>query len=326
MTLLWGLVACQPPAGPPPEVKLDEVAPQFIALEGPAGTPEVEISGLAWLGERLLLLPQYPGFAGNRPSVYALSRASIEAALGDGSALRPEEIPLHIGGLQDDIRGFEGFESIAIDGDRVWVTVEASPWPRMAAWLVPGRFDGDAIVLDDAARVEIRAQSRRANWSDEASVWLGDELCTFYEGNAASINPHPVAHCFDADGAPTAERPMANLDFRLTDATPPDEEGRFWVVNYRYGAGSDPSPRFDALAYGYGTGPTHAESQNVERLVEMERRDGAFHLVDRAPVLLELREDGLGRNWEGVARLEGRGFLIVTDQHPGTLLALVEAP
>ena len=35
---------------------------------------------------------------------------------------------------------------------------------------------------------------------------------------------------------------------------------------------------------------------------------------------------GVARNWEGIARLEGRGFLLVTDQFPDTILAFVPYP
>lgn len=321
--MLWGLVACQPPTVEAPPVSQAELEIQQIALDGPAGTPEVQISGMAWLGDRLVLLPQYPGFAGVRPAVYALSRAALESALTDGSAVTPEEIPIDFGELPDQIRGFEGFESITVDGDRLWVTVESSPWPRMKGWLVPGRFTGDTIVLDTEARAEIPAQSWLANKSDEAAVWLGDELCTFYEANSEDENANPVAHCFAADGALRDSRPVDSLDFRVTDATPMDAEGRFWVVNYRYASGGDPSPPFDELALQYGTGETHALSESVERLVQYELRDGAFRRVDRPPVYLRLRDDGLGRNWEGAAKLDDRGFLVVTDEHPTTILAFV---
>jgi hypothetical protein len=35
---------------------------------------------------------------------------------------------------------------------------------------------------------------------------------------------------------------------------------------------------------------------------------------------------GLGRNWEGLVRLDDRGFLLVTDLFPGTILGFVPAP
>jgi hypothetical protein len=52
-------------------------------------------------------------------------------------------------------------------------------------------------------------------------------------------------------------------------------------------------------------------------------------LADRPPLQLALSDDLLGmigRNWEGLARLDPRGFLLVTDTFPGTILAFVPAP
>ena len=48
-------------------------------------------------------------------------------------------------------------------------------------------------------------------------------------------------------------------------------------------------------------------------------------LSGRAPVELELAPMET-RNWEGLALLEGRGFLIATDKYPSTLLAFVPLP
>jgi len=39
--------------------------------------------------------------------------------------------------------------------------------------------------------------------------------------------------------------------------------------------------------------------------------------------VLKLADDGQSRNWEGIAMLDQRGFLLVTDQHPNTILAFV---
>ncbi|MGD9316494.1 MAG: hypothetical protein PVG56_06655, partial [Anaerolineae bacterium] len=76
-------------------------------------------------------------------------------------------------------------------------------------------------------------------------------------------------------------------------------------------------------------GPTHAQAETVERLLEFEYSESGIDLVDRPPIQLELMDSflgGLGRNWEGLARLDDRGFLLVTDLFPGTILGFVPAP
>ena len=46
--------------------------------------------------------------------------------------------------------------------------------------------------------------------------------------------------------------------------------------------------------------------------------------TDKSPIQLELGL--LPRNWEGIVRLDNRGFLLVTDQYPVTILAFVPSP
>jgi hypothetical protein len=62
----------------------------------------------------------------------------------------------------------------------------------------------------------------------------------------------------------------------------------------------------------------------VERLVEFECNGSGIRLTKRPPIPLKLRLDEPPRNWEGIVRLEGRGFLLITDEHPRTILGFVE--
>jgi hypothetical protein len=67
----------------------------------------------------------------------------------------------------------------------------------------------------------------------------------------------------------------------------------------------------------------------VERLVEFQLSHAGIVLVDRPPIQLELPDNLLGmigRNWEGLVRLDERGFLLATDTFPGTILAFVPTP
>jgi hypothetical protein len=75
----------------------------------------------------------------------------------------------------------------------------------------------------------------------------------------------------------------------------------------------------------YGTGPTHAQKPQVERLIELQVKDAGIVLTDRPPIQLQLSSD-VPRNWEGLVRLDDRGFLLATDKFPGTLLGFVALP
>ena len=80
----------------------------------------------------------------------------------------------------------------------------------------------------------------------------------------------------------------------------------------------------------WGTGATHAQYEQVERLVEMQIVDATtIELVDRPPLQLQLTaewdNDG-ARNWEGLVRLDDLGFVVVTDRFPNTILGFVPLP
>ena len=47
-------------------------------------------------------------------------------------------------------------------------------------------------------------------------------------------------------------------------------------------------------------------------------------LTETPPIQLELGPES--RNWEGLVRLEDRGFLLMTDKFPGTILGFVGVP
>lgn len=107
------------------------------------------------------------------------------------------EIPLVAPGVKD-IAGFEGFESIAFAGNRVFLTIETKPG-AMLAYVVSGTIQPDLseLRLDVAHRTAIPPQAVISNLSDEALLVAGKRIVTLYEANGAAVNPSPVAHLFD---------------------------------------------------------------------------------------------------------------------------------
>ena len=331
-----------PVAGPTPSaVPLPTVAGTAgdpvieIPLSGPLAQPSAEVSGLAWYGDHLILLPQYPDFANGEwdGAIYALPKANLLAYLAGAwpAPLEPVPIPFIAPGLAERIAGFEGYEAIAFLGDQVFLTVEADPPGGMRAYLVSGRIAPDlsAVTLDTATLAEIPAQSPVGNMSDEALVVVGDRLVSIYEANGAAINPSPVAYLFGTDLAPVGTVPFPQIEYRITDATALDAKGRFWAMNYFFPGDIELWPETDPLAERYGQNPIQKEPRAVERLVEFQYTESGIRLADRAPIQLGLSDGllgGLGRNWEGLARLDDSGFLLVTDLFPGTILGFVPAP
>ena len=64
------------------------------------------------------------------------------------------------------------------------------------------------------------------------------------------------------------------------------------------------------------------KSEAVERLVEFRVENSQVRITNHPPIQLEQIEEE-SRNWEGVVRLDNRGFLLITDKYPETIFAFV---
>jgi len=236
-------------------------------------------------------------------------------------------IPFDDGKLDGIIRGFEGFEAISFDKEKVYLTIEASPGFSMKGYLVSGTIEPDLsqVRLDSDNVTEIEPQTKINNKSDESLFLIDGQPVTLYEANGANVNPAPVAHRFDQNLQLNAELTVPHIEYRITDATALDENNRFWVINYFYpGDQGLLEPANDSLIERYGVGLTHTQWEPVERLVEFQYSADGITLVERPPLQLELLPDNEARNWEGLVRLpEKDGFLVVTDKFPETILGFI---
>lgn len=301
----------------------------LIPLAGPLADRDAELSGLARWGDEYVLLPQYPGrYGGNLFTLHEVEIVAALAGLG-GDGLTPAPLAFDDGGVSATVPGFEGFEAIAIVGDRVYLTIEADDGPTMTGYLVTGAIDAAArcITLDPATLAPMAEQAPIDNMSYEALTPLADgRVLALYEANGANVNAQPVAHLFDAAGAPAGTLPSSPIEYRITDAMPADADGRFWAMNYFFpGDDAKLDPAADALAERYGEGSTHAANRAVERLVELQVTDTGVVLTGRPPLPLGLLP-GVARNWEGVAPLQTEyldGFLLVSDTFPATMVGFV---
>lgn len=303
-----------------------EVPLVMIPLAGGPERPEAEISGLAWRGDELVLLPQYPRrFGEGAGTVFVASRAAIEAVI-DGRAHEVEvrAVPLEAPGLEESLDGFDGYEAIAFAGDDGYVAIELRTTSGTVGYLLRARAHGrplERLTIAAEPRARLRAQTDLANTGYEALVVDDERVIAIYEANG-DINPAPRALTFDRALAPLGELPVDALEYRATDATDTDREGRFWVANYHW-PGSPWQPGACRLTEQHGQGDSHARCRTVERLVELSARSGRVVTTGRPPILFELIDDAHARNWEGVVRLPGRGFLVMTDEHPASILAFV---
>jgi len=321
-----GRAPVQPaPAGAPAEVALT-----LIPLTEPASKSQSEFSGMAWYDTSLILLPQYPSRfqGGSEGALLALPRQEIVDFLDarSNTPLSPRLIPFNAPGLLEKIDGFEGFEAIAFHENQVYLTIEARGKDSMLGYILRGSIQPDlsAITMDLNTLTPIQPQARLDNMSDEALVVTASGILSFYEANGKNINPQAVAHVFDFDLHPLQSLPVENIEYRVTDAAAMDESGQFWVINYLFPDDAKKlKPAADSLAENYGEGSSHAQSAAVERLVLMQYSPNEISLVDTPPIQLELLPPDEARNWEGLVLLPGRGFLLVTDKFPTTLLGFV---
>jgi len=335
-------------------VEAEEVNVLEIKLNGAAKARDTEISGMAWYGDHLVLLPQYPSAASlepNRePHLYTLKKTEIlnylDAVKSNETppSLEPRPIPIRLDASLlsrvKKIRSYEGFEAIAFWGDSVYILLEASPG-QMEGYLVKGTVERkkngkdiggiESITLQDRCPpVKLEAQASIGNAAYETLLVTSKRIFAFYEGNGRNINKAPKALVFDHHLKVLGKAKFPAIEYRLTDATEIDGSNRFWCTNYQWAGDSikyNPAP--DPIFNTYGKGKTHRLSPAVERLVEfqyLESENGySFKITDRPPIQLELAGTAPndGRNWEGIVRLDNRGFLTVTDKFPRTILAFV---
>jgi hypothetical protein len=321
-----------PRTAPPPGADSSqtyEAAPHSLPLAAPLDTPDVEISGLTWHGDTLVVLPQHPTrpLDDAPPQVFGLSRAALTQALSAPTAapIEPITFPFEADGLREQMADYQGCEAIAFVQDRVYVVTEggAEEGAGMQGKLIRGRVSAgpQKIQIRDLQGQALPQQAELPNMSYEALTMRGDTAIALFEANGARVNDTARAYRFGPNLQPLSPVSFPVLEYRLTDATALDDQNRFWVINYFFPGDRDflhPAP--DTLAHRRSPRPTPRIADGVERLVEYRYTSHGIHRTDAPPLWLELGDEP--RNWEGLVRFRN-GFLVATDRFPSTILAYV---
>ncbi len=314
---------------------VEEIPVDVIPLAGEVAYRKAEVSGIAWHGDTLVILPQYPELfpTDDGGSLFAIAKDDILAFLEGKSTepLQPSVIPFVDQMIGESIAGFEGYEAIAFNGDQVFLTIEAETRQGMKGYLVTVEIQPDlgSVRLDLDSVQEIQPQTRLDNFSEEAILILeaAERLITMYEANGANVNPQPAGHIFNLDLSPDGLIDFPTIEYRITDVTSLDDQGRFWAINFLFsGDRRKLDPAEDQIRIEHGIGESHVESNHVERLVEFQFTEAGILISDQSPIYLELMDGKIARNWEGIVRLDDLGFLLMTDKHPGTILGFVPLP
>jgi hypothetical protein len=305
-----------------------EQSVEDIPLSGSITKKKAELSGMAWFGDTLILMPQYPEkFGPNEGALFAIPKQTILDYL-DGKSMgpiSPYKVTLNAPGLKDSIQGYEGFESIAFWNQNIYLTIESGKENDMMGYLVSGTVSSDLkeIILDTSHVVEIQPPIQMDNRTDEALVITQNKIFTFFEVNGVDLNPQPAAHVFSLDLTPQGTISFPSLEYRVTDAAL-GPSGEIWVINNLSPNDMELFTKSDPLIEAYNGGTPPVDIQQVERLVKLNFSTSGITLANNPPIQIAL--DKNSRNWEGLALLDDRGFLLVTDKHPDTMLGFVPMP
>jgi len=309
---------------------IDETAVEIIPLAAPLNQDKAELSGLSWCGDKLILLPQYPErFSDDGNSYfYYLERQQITDYLDRVStkALKAKPIKVNEKTLRKAVSIFDGFEAIACDGSDIWLSIEAVTYlGKYQSFVVPATISFDdqvKIEIDQQKLVFLSSQSKMRNMGDEAIIMAGNDVIAVHEVNDQKLVATPKAKQVSKTNQSITELDFPHIPYRITDATKLDHNNRFWAINYKYSGDKFSRDSHDAITEKHGEGESHKQYYNVERLIEFSIENNNIKLAESAPIPLKMNHVE-GRNWEGLVRLENKGFLLVTDKHPSTLLGFV---
>ena len=303
-------------AGLPEEAdKCGSVVPVHeVSLPPPWGRSEVEFSAGAQSGREVVLLPQYP----REGALVVTAEVSEEAMEEAGFRL----ISVEDGGLPGLIEGYDGFEALAIEGDEFFAAIEAREVTGTMAWLVRGqvmRDEGHRIMglrVDGNLRTRLVPSRVAPNRSFEALLLREGEVLALPE-----MSQDGEAIVLSRVDLRVLRRIRApDLPWRVTDATPLGADGTFTVVNYLWRGDRDLAREHDPFAPS-GCKRPEGTRGGRERLVHLRLRGDRFETLPVSPLRLAPGGEG-DRNWEGIARLD-RGYLVVTDRYPRTILARI---
>jgi hypothetical protein len=273
---------------------------KLIPLDEPVRERTTEVSGMTWDRDELLVLPQYGG------KLFAFDKADLARAVDAPRPKAPKsrEIQVLPTGFERAFPGFQGFEAIAAANGRLYFLVEAKVDDRMVGYLVSGTRGAVGIELDLSKVRRLPVPTTLDNLGYEALAIVDNRILAIPELNGRGLNPTSRARVFDFDLNELEPERLPVIDYRVTDATDADAEGRFWVSNYNH-PGDEGMP----------------EAPVVERLVPLKSTSRGV-IAFGEPLNFE-RTEFDGRNWEAVVPFDQRGFLLMTDMYPRTMLGFV---
>ena len=301
----------------------EEVKVQEIKLSGIITDKKQEISGMDWYQDRLFLLPENMG-----GFLFSISKSEILNAIKSGKNLpiTPKKTRFKTPDYSSLIKGFDGFEAIAFNGDNIYITIESEHRGEMVSYLAWGKIDSKSleVIIDEKDLETIKTPIQLNNISFESLLINDEDIIMVYEANGSNLRKNPTQAVFSHRNKNISQINFPNIEYRITDATRMDNNGRFWAINYFWpGDKKLLNPGKDNILNKVKQGSSHFKSNQIERLVEFQVNTGEISISDTKPIQLFLESDA-SRNWEAVARLDDKGLLIASDKHPRMILGYVQ--
>ena len=291
-----------------------------ILLSGDITNPGNEISGMDWHQGLLFMIPE-----NLNNFIYAIPKIEIDNYFLSTKPIPiiPKKIKFKGPNYKNLIDGFDGFEAIAFYKENVFFSIEAKSSNYMKGFIAWGRSDPltQEIFIPKDNLIEIKTPIQIDNMSYESIIVNENNLILLYEANGVNLQKSPEHKIFSMINFSTSKINSINIEYRITDATKINSKGKFWCINYLW-PGDEMKLKPDEKFY-LNEIKKNKNFKQIERLIELELKDGKILLSGNEPINFEL-ENNMSRNWEGLVRYREDSFLIVTDKYPRMILGLVK--
>ena len=299
-----------------------ETEVEEINLSGLITDPNQEISGMDWYQDKLFLLPEnLGGFLFTIPKVEILN--SIES--NEKAPITPKKTRFKAPDYKSLINGFDGFEAIAFNGNKVFISIEAEHYGQMNSYIIWGDINPSTldVSIDEDHLKWVDTPIQLENISYESLLIYRNDVLMLYEANGSNLQQNVRQAVFSPSNKSITHMDFTNVEYRITDATKIDARNKFWSINYFWpGDKKLLKPDRDRILGKVRAGKSHSNSDAVEHLIEFEIKDNKITISDKEPIQLVLDQDA-SRNWESIVRLNDKGLLIATDKYPKMILGFV---
>ncbi|WP_157799027.1 hypothetical protein [Mucilaginibacter auburnensis] len=287
-----------------------------------------EFSGMARLGDRIYILPQY-GYHKETAldgefEMYSIKADSISRVLAGADTVITAYRTLKVRGLEklpaEVKQMYQGFETLTFVGQYAYIAIETADIAANC-YLIRGVVDtaNNEILIDAQRYVTLVRPSYISNAGFESITWLPkeDKLIAFYEFNADAKGN--FAYLIDTSLTQLPKKVKTPfLYFRNTDAATA-ADGSIYAINYHWDGDYD-----KYLNNNFVNNPERDIKHAIPSLKSKLDHDPQYLKGNTFARIIRLKNyrknkwqevavfDGFKNNWEGVT-LFNKGALVITD-------------